>query len=297
MKHFKGIIPIILLASILYGCTNNTGESVDAPVQDNSLQSTSTVLLDRPENSASSAAAVSSAPVVSSVPSSSVPVASSVPSSSEPTVSDDQPQREPTESEQILKLLADYGKFIHRYMLPIDPKNWEDLPVIDRNVSISVYYRWDGTSETISIIDSDQSDVDYKVFCKVKDEWLDVLDSLATENQKQQLIQESPYFINYEGDIYLSRVGAGGDGLGMSYLVLDSIEYTDENTIACKVTSVGDKDEWGLESDWVESETVTIKRTDKGLRVDSCSEKMARILGFYRAIRHGDLTLSFWGAL
>lgn len=284
MKNLKKLLPLILTASLLCGCANNTGESADAPVQDNSLQSTDTESRDRPENSTSSAAAVSS-----------VPVASSVPSSSEPTVSDDQPQREPTESEQILKLLADYGKFIHRYMLPIDP-NWEDWPVIDRNVSIPVYYRWDGTSETISIIDSDQSDVDYKVFYyKVKDEWLDVLDSLATENQKQQLIQESSYFINYEGDIYLRRVGAGGDGLGMSYLVLDSIEYTDENTIVCKVTSVGDKDEWGLESDSVESEVVTIKRTDKGLRIDSCSVEMARILGFYRDIRHGDLTLSFCG--
>lgn len=284
MKNLKKLLPLILTASLLCGCANNMGESSDAPVQDNSLKGTGTLLKDRPDNSTSSAATVSSDTTVSDNS-----------ASPEPTVSDDLPQREPTESEQILKLLADYGKFIHRYMLPIDP-NWEDWPVIDRNVSIPVYYRWDGTSETISIIDSDQSDVDYKVFYyKVKDEWLDVLDSLATENQKQQLIQESSYFINYEGDIYLRRVGAGGDGLGMSYLVLDSIEYTDENTIVCKVTSVGDKDKWGLESDSVESEVVTIKRTDKGLRIDSCSVEMARILGFYRDIRHGDLTLSFCG--
>lgn len=266
MKHFKGLIPILLLASILCGCkgTDNAPEGSDVLVSDNSSQDMGTASVNHTEDPISSVGSVSSEPTISDNS-----------PSSEPTVSVDLPQREPTESEQVLKLLADYGDFITKYTIPPETE-WSNLPTIDKTVSIKANFSWNGTSEVISIIDSDQSDADYNtLYYKVTDEWLDIFDGLATENQKQQLIQESSDVINYEGDIYLGRVGAGGYGLRMSYLVLNSIEHTDENTIVCKVSSVGDKDEWGHESDWVESEVVTIKRTDKGLRIDSCSLKAA----------------------
>lgn len=275
MKHFKGIIPILLLASILCGCNNtdDAPESTDAFVSDGSSQDTGTQSVNYSENTVSSDTTASDNAV-----------------SSEPTVSEVLPQRGPTESEQVLKLLSNYSDFIAKYTLPASDEAWDNVPFIDKTVSIKANYSYG----TVTIIDSNQSDADYDtLYYKLRDEWTDIFDSLATENQKQQLVQETTYIVSYNGSLFrASDPGGRGSGLGMSYLVLNSMEKTDENTIVCKVTSVGDKDEWGLEEDWVESEVITIKRTDKGLRVDSCSLSAAEFFWRYREIRYGDITLS-----
>lgn len=93
--------------------------------------------------------------------------------------------------------------------------------------------------------------------------------------------------------IYIHPDGGGrGVGLGESYLRLDSIERPDENTYVLTVTSVGDKEEWGLQEDWLETEVVKVVKTADGLRIDECSRKASEFFARYRYIRYSGIEIT-----
>lgn len=80
----------------------------------------------------------------------------------------------------------------------------------------------------------------------------------------------------------------------MSYLEFNSFEHLDENTILMKVTSVGDKEEWGLDEDIRDETTIKfVKGSDGKLRIDECDVYNAsQYFGFYREIVSGDISIS-----
>ncbi len=68
-------------------------------------------------------------------------------------------------------------------------------------------------------------------------------------------------------DLYVQNKGAGGY-LGYDYLRINSIDYPDEDTVALDMSVVGEKENWGYEKDQEEDFTMTLKKTDGGLRID-----------------------------
>ncbi len=122
------------------------------------------------------------------------------------------------------------------------------------------------------------------------------LDNIFTEKFKKEFLEYNKNdLIVSDGFIYLNvrmkRVGA--IGAGMSYVELNSFEYTDENTILLTATNVGDKDEWGLEEDLREAITVKfVKNSDGKLRIDEISDplKASIAFGYYDSLYCGNFT-------
>lgn len=96
------------------------------------------------------------------------------------------------------------------------------------------------------------------------------LNSLLTENcldETSKHIRE--WFRAGENDeLYLRRIGAGGY-LGEDYLRIDKISHPDDATIVLDITVVGEAEEWGLPEDSEEPVTVTLKRENGALKIDS----------------------------
>lgn len=275
MKHLKKLLPIILTASLLCGCgdTNNAPESPDAVVSGGLSQAAGTDSASSTESSADSGITVSDNAA-----------------SSGSSEAEELPQGLIPETEEVIELLATYGDFITMHTFPIDPTNAQ-FSFVDKTVSVKVKITYDGTSFVKTIVPNTEDTDDGYLYYKAKDEWLNSFNALATENLKQQLLQESEPIVEFEGDIYIERLGAGGYGEGIDYLYLNSIENIDENTIACVVTMVrAPYDEWAPEYVTIKNDVVTVKRTDNGLRVDGCGLKAAEYFSHCREIRYGDRT-------
>lgn len=111
----------------------------------------------------------------------------------------------------------------------------------------------------------------------------EALDKIFTEKFKSEFFEyNKDDLIVSDGFIYLNfrmkRVGAVGTG--MSYLELNSFEYPDENTILMTVTSVGDKNEWGLDADLRDTITVKFVRKDGTLRIDEINDPLKASISF-----------------
>ena len=276
MKHFLSIISTILAAAVLSGCvganesSNTTGSDISSSSTVSSFGSTSSEIVLSTES-------VTSAPPIT------------------PTTSDDEkPQRviEPTEFEQVLKLLADYGVL----MFDSFPPNRENYDVVDKTKRVPITIvdtdmPW--IVSTVVLESSINENEWYNWAYKPIDNWTELLNSMTTEKMREKYIYTDSFVIMYKDEMYIEPTGGGrGVGMGMSYLRLDSIERPDENTYVLTVTSVGEAEDWGLEQDMLETETVKVVKTDEGLRIDECSRKASEFFQHYYYLRYGDIEIT-----
>lgn len=201
------------------------------------------------------------------------------------------------ETEAVIKLFANYGSF-YTDSFPVNEYNYE---IVDKGQTVTVtiddksekVVAVNGTAISGENVDNDAKAYD-KTLYKAAQDWTEKLNLLVTENMKKKLSEEQGYLsYNYQGDFYLDPgVGAGGYGMGMSRLLLNSVETPDENTVILNITSVGDKDEWSLEKDIEDKVTVSAVKTADGYRIENCSSEAARFFGFYNEITYGDSVYS-----
>lgn len=277
MKHFLSVISLILAAALLSGCSgaNDSSNTTDT-------SSSSTV---------SSLGSTSSA-IVSSTDSTS----SAAPTTSDDESSQTQRQIEPTEFEQVLKLLADYGVF----MFDSFPPNRDNYDIVDKTKRLPTKYipRSETSDGVPTMIVPDENSINPDEwtmwYYKPIDSWTELLNSLTTEKMRKETVYTDVFYImEHNGEIYISPTGGGrGVGMGMSYLRLDSVERPDENTYILTVTSVGDKEEWGLEKDIEETEVVKVVKTAEGLRIDECSRNASEFFQHYYYLRYGDIEIT-----
>ncbi len=120
------------------------------------------------------------------------------------------------------------------------------------------------------------------------------LDTMMTENFKEMFYKFNNGYtmLLRDGSVYFHHGGGGASsrGLGQSYLELNSVGFTDDNTVLMRFTDVGDKDEWGLDKDIREEFTVKLVRGSDGkFRFDDGDyNKIALDLTFYRGMVYGD---------
>ncbi len=184
------------------------------------------------------------------------------------------------ETERILKLLIGYAD-LYWGMFPLN-----DLPdeLVNKSQFIDVDCQ-DGYQRFYKVISGDiQSET----------QLTEKLDVLLTEKLKKKFLEdpERP-FVFSEGGLYIRSRGAGGTGLGMDCLFLDSIEYPDENKIIITVTSYGDKNKWELSADIRETASATLLKTADGLRIDECGSDILNYFWFYREISYENSKIIF----
>lgn len=274
MKHLLSIISLILAAALLSGCSGVN------------------------ESSNTTGSDISSSGTVSSVSSTSSANVSNAESTSAPTITSDDknwepyPPIEPTEFEQVLKLIADYGVF----MFDSFPPNRDNYDVVDKTKRVpitNVHTEMQGIMSTVVLESSINENEWYNWAYKPIDSWTELLNNMTTENMRAKYVYTDSFVIMYNDEMYIEPTGGGrGVGLGMSYLRLDSIERPDENTYVLTVTSVGDKEEWGLEKDIEETEVVKVVKTANGLRIDECSRNASEFFQHYYYLHYGDIEIT-----
>lgn len=274
MKRILTIISLILAAALLSGCSG-ANESSNTTGSDASSSST-----------VSSVTETSSA-IVSSTNSTSY----AAPTTSDDESSQPQWQIDPTEFEQVLNLIADYGVF----MIDSFPPNKYNYDVVDKTKRIPITFEFENGSADRVVLDASTINENewYDWHYKPIDSWTELLNSMTTEKMREEYVYTDSFVIMHNDEMYIDPTGGGrGVGLGMSYLRLDSVERPDENTYVLTVTSVGDKEEWGLQEDWIETEVVKVVKTADGLRIDECSKNASEFFWFYYYLRYGDIEIT-----
>ncbi len=179
---------------------------------------------------------------------------------------------------QILKPLKDYGD-LYWEMFPFDLN--EEL--VDKTQTISAE-RGDApygihTQTFYKVVNGD---------IQTESQFIAKLDSMLTEKMKKDFLENShrPFEFS-DGDLYISGRGAGGMGAGMDALYLDSIEYTDDNTVVVTAVSFGEKNKWGTSEDIKDTATATLVKTADGFRIDECEDNTTIYFYFYDEIEYG----------
>lgn len=304
MRHIKALAAILIAALTLTGCSRNENSTSDGDgassaqsaaadssiVTSDTSDTSSTSSTTNTSSSAESTSEISNAP--ESKPESSLTSTSSTPETSKPEETSE--PAEPvyqTEFEQALAVLSDLA-YIDYEMHPIDSNFPEGL--VDTSQFVADVVDYDENSKPQYTSDS----TFYKVVggpVRTEEQFNNLLNNIFTEKLKQSYTQNPERKFRFkDGDLYIAGYGAGGVGLGMSYLEFNSFEHLDENTILMKVTSVGDKEEWGLDEDIRDETTIKfVKGSDGKLRIDECDVYNAsQYFGFYREIVSGDISIS-----
>lgn len=275
MKHLKTSITALLAACLLLtGCDNSEQNETSS----DSSSSTST---NDPESFVKSDISDPQGVQPSGAESS---TSSGEPNNSVPVDNTEKPEKL-TETEQIFKMLKDYGNLYWRVRSDsvekiTDPSQKINVEVINSDGSSykNVYYK------ITSVLPRTESELNEK------------LDSLVTEDLKKEFLNSilGDIIKIKDGDLYINSGGyAHGMGMGMSKLILNSIEYPDENTVLVNMTDFGDKIEWEMEKDIENKFTVRLVRTDNGLRIAELSENCENALYYYKEIHYGDISFSF----
>lgn len=285
MKHLKTIAAILIAALALTGCSKNQtstsndseASSAQSDASDNSIGTSDT------SSSTASTAENPSAP--ESKPESSLPSSSGTTETSEP----EEPVYQ-TEFEQALAVLKNYVYFDFA-LRPFDLFFPEGI--VDKTQYIIENATYDENSKPIF----DSESIFYKVIggsVRTEEQFNKLLDDTLTEKFKQAYCENSYRGFRFkDGDLYVGGSGARGRNLGMSYLELNSFEHLDDNTILMKVTSVGDKEDWGLNEDIRDEATIKfIKSADGKLRLDECNDQISHYFWLYDDIVYGDISIS-----
>lgn len=162
--------------------------------------------------------------------------------------------------ERIIKLLGDYGDFCYEYL---HPQYYDEFT--DKKESIAfTRFAWNGHpyDEHYYKITKKELDTVEKFFGKLK--------SLVTDGYLAGSIIDdvNRLYSAKDGYMYIGSTVAFGYGIGKDIFYIDSVEYPDNETIIVNLTAFGDKDNWGTEEDIIDKSTITIKRTEEGLRID-----------------------------
>lgn len=90
------------------------------------------------------------------------------------------------------------------------------------------------------------------------------------------------YYFDDDGKIYISdTVGGEGGLLGYDEAHISSVDEVGDDTLVINMTAFGSAENWGYDSDETETFTVTLKRTDDGLRVDKCDHDARMFMAYH----------------
>ncbi len=109
-----------------------------------------------------------------------------------------------------------------------------------------------------------------------KDDLIAKMEPIFTDKFSEEILHQlgdanDYYFFDDNGDIYISdTVGGEGGLLGFDTVHITSV-YEADDDLTLNMTAFGSAEKWGWENDVAEDFTITLKRTEEGLKVDKCS--------------------------
>ena len=182
---------------------------------------------------------------------------------------------------QILKPLKEYGDLCWK-MFPYDLNK----ELVDMEQTISAERPTSAGTMTRTFYKVVNGDI------KTEEQFIAKIDTMLTEKAKKEFLADPERNFEFsDGNLYISGRGAGGMGTGMDALYLDSVEYTDENTVVVTVISLGDKNNWGTSEDIKDAAKATLVKTDDGFRIDTCDYSAIIDFYFYNEIICDDKTI------
>lgn len=169
-----------------------------------------------------------------------------------------------TEEEQIQLLLQESHKIFYDYVLGKEMQN---------------HVGW-GKFITIPRINNLGESYDLKIYEIVDGDVLSIADMqdkmrpFFTDKMIDYIFEECNYYYHEEnGKLYVSDgVGSEGGGVGVDTLHITSMETTDEDTLVLHMTKFGAGENWDLDYDIINNFTITLKRSDNGLKIDECDK-------------------------
>lgn len=236
MKHIKTLTAILLALVLLTGCEFIYPESSDG--ESSSSESLS-------ESTSSESLTVSYIHTEPNTPE---------PPEIKPVVYPEMELKLSSEMVEIMGLFGDLGAFYYEY-LGLEPA-WER--VISGESA-------DGFSNENAIYFGKVINGDITTYSMLMEKLKSMLTDKCIEETSEYILN---FFRTNENDeLFLRSQGAGGY-LGSDYIRINSIDYPDNETIALDMSTVGEKEHWGLEEDWIDDFKITLKKTDSGLRID-----------------------------
>lgn len=111
-----------------------------------------------------------------------------------------------------------------------------------------------------------------------KDDLINKMKPIFTDEFSEEMLNalggtHDYYYFDNDGKIYISdTVGGEGGLLGYDEAHISSVDEVENDTLILNMTAFGSAKKWGYDNDENEAFTVTLKRTDGGLRVDKCDD-------------------------
>ncbi len=111
-----------------------------------------------------------------------------------------------------------------------------------------------------------------------KDDLINKMKPIFTDEFSEEMLNalggtHDYYYFDNDGKIYISdTVGGEGGLLGYDEAHISSVDEVEIDTLILNMTAFGSAKKWGYDNDENEAFTVTLKRTDGGLRVDKCDD-------------------------
>lgn len=169
-----------------------------------------------------------------------------------------------TEEEQIQLLLQEGHKIFFNYVLGKEMQN---------------HVGW-GKFITISKTNNLGESYDLKIYEIVDGDVLSIADMrekmkpFFTDKMIDYIFEECNYYYHEKnGKLYVSDgVGSEGGGVGVDTVHITSMEMTDEDTVTLYMIEFGAGKNWDLDHDIINNFTITLKRTDNGLKIDECDK-------------------------
>lgn len=248
MKNIKLLTAILLSAALLTGCELIYPESSDSESTSSSESSSDST----GGSSAESTVSDNSTPVSSS----STTIIKPEPPEIKPVVYPEMELKLSSEMEDIMELFGDFGAFNTEYL-------W-----FDADYRVTSRGETDGFTDENGIYFGKVINASITTYSALIETLKSMLTDKYIEKSHEHILN---YFRTNENDeLFLRGFGAGGY-LGYDYLRINSIDYPDKETIMLDMSTVGEKENWGLEEDDVRDFKITLKRTDSGLRIDDIS--------------------------
>lgn len=170
------------------------------------------------------------------------------------------------EQTQIQDLLSKTKQFFYDYVRGYEIQTHVDFgKTITQEVTLS-----DGKIYEIPLFEVVNGDV------MTKTDLINKMDLIFTNEFYEKLLFElggahDYYFFDDDGKIYISgTVGGEGGLLGIDTTHISFVDESSEDTIVLNMTAFGSAERWGYDNDKIENFTITLKRTEEGLKIDKC---------------------------
>lgn len=170
-----------------------------------------------------------------------------------------------TEEEmQIQNLLQESHKIFYDYVLGKEMQN---------------HVGW-GKFITIPIINNLGESYDSTIYEIVDGDVLSIADMqdkmrpFFTDKMIDYVFEECNYYYYEEnGKLYVfDGIGSEGGGVGVDTVHITSVEMADDDTLILHMTEFGAGENWNLDHDIINNFTITLKRSDNGLKIDECDK-------------------------